>query len=241
MEERLQKFLSRAGIASRRQAEEYIRSGLIRVNGQIVQEMGLKIDPAKDRVEYRGQRITAQKEHIYIMLNKPLNVVTTMKDPQGRKKVMDLLPGIKTRVYPVGRLDYRTEGLLILTNDGQLAYRLTHPGYKVVKTYLATVAGNLSRESIKILKEGVELEDGLTLPADVKVISREKGFTRLQISISEGRNRQIRRMCEAVGHPVKALKRIRFGPLELAGLQPGEYRLLGKDEINALKKACRLI
>lgn len=241
MEERLQKFLSRAGIASRRQAEEYITQGLIRVNGQVVIEMGTKIDPEKDVVVYNGKEVFVKQEVLYIMLNKPLNVVTTLKDPQGRKKVTDLLQGIKTRVYPVGRLDYQTEGLLLLTNDGQLAYRLTHPRYKVKKTYRVKVRGNLSPEGVEMLKNGVTLDDGPAMPAEVRVISRGSDCTNLEITIHEGRNRQVRRMCEAVGHLVAALKRISFGPLELKGLKPGEYRFLEEEEIIALKRACRLV
>lgn len=240
MAERLQKFLSRAGIASRRHAEEYIKKGLIQVNGQVVTEMGQKIEPEKDVVIFNGKRVLLKQELLYIVLNKPVNVVTTLKDPQGRKKVTDLLQGIKIRVYPVGRLDYQTEGLLLLTNDGQLAYRLTHPSYKVKKTYRVKAAGSIAPASIDLLRRGVRLDDGLTLPAEIKVISRVKGFTNLEVSIYEGRNRQVRRMCEAVGHPVAALQRISFGPLELSNLPPGEYRILENKEVIALRKACRL-
>lgn len=240
MEERLQKFLARAGIASRRQAEDYIRQGLIQVNGQVVSEMGQKIDPDKDVVSYKGKEVAVKQELLYILLNKPLNVVTTLKDPQGRKKVTDLLQGIKTRIYPVGRLDYNTEGLLLLTNDGELAYRLTHPKYKVKKTYRVKVQGILSQASVEILRQGVTLDDGPTMPAEVRVISRGRDVTSLEISIHEGRNRQVRRMCEAVGHSVTALKRISFGALELKELKPGEFRFLEEKEITDLKRACRL-
>lgn len=241
MEERLQKFLSRAGIASRRQAEEYITQGLIRVNGKVVVEMGMKIDPEKDVVLFNGKKVSVKQELLYIILNKPLNVITTLKDPQGRQKVTDLLEGIKTRVYPVGRLDYQTEGLLLLTNDGELAYRLTHPRYKVKKTYLVKVLGMMTPESIRMLKNGVTLDDGPTMPAQVRVITGGSEFTTLEITIHEGRNRQVRRMCEAVGHVVTALKRISFGPLELKGLKPGEYRFLKNEEVTALKIACSLV
>ena len=168
-------------------------------------------------------------------------MVTTVKDPQRRVKVTDLLTGVTERVYPVGRLDYETEGLLLLTNDGELSYRLTHPRYKIPKTYLAKVRGDMSQEALLKLQNGVLLEDGLTQPAQVKIIKKGEGYTSLTIKIREGRNRQMRRMCEAVGHPVLRLRRIAFGPLELGSLSLGHYRYLNQEEIIALKKACRLI
>ena len=240
-EERLQKFLARAGVASRRQSEEYIRSGRIRVNGQLVSEMGYKVDPAKDQIMVDNKLIKAEEKLVYLLLNKPPLVVTTLDDPQGRTKVTDLLVGIKERVYPVGRLDYETEGLLLLTNDGELAYRLTHPSYKVTKTYIAKLKGNIRAEALRQLTEGVMLEDGITQPATASILAKGKGVTELQISIHEGRNRQIRRMCAAVGYPVLALKRISFGSLELDGLLSGKARSLTKTEIHDLKKACGLI
>jgi len=240
-EERLQKFLARAGIASRRQAEEYIKAGRVKVNGLVITELGSKVDPDRDRVAIDNKPVKAEEELVYLLLNKPPLVVTTLHDPQGRTKVTDLLPGIKQRVYPVGRLDYETEGLLLLTNDGELAYRLTHPSYKVPKTYRVKVQGNPSRTALQRLRNGVKLEDGMTQKALVKVLQPGKDSTLLEITIREGRNRQIRRMCQAVGHPVLALRRIRFGPLQLGSLSPGQYRALTKEEIISLKKACRLL
>lgn len=240
-EERLQKYLARAGVASRRQAEEYIKDGSIKVNGQVITEMGFKLDPAKDKVTVNGKSVQAEEELVYILLNKPPLVITTLQDPQQRTKVTDLLTGVKQRVYPVGRLDYQTEGLLLLTNDGELAHRLTHPSYKVAKTYLVKVKGNLNRETQQMLRDGVTLEDGITQPAQLKVIAEGKGFTRFAITIREGRNRQIRRMCDAVGYSVTSLQRVSFGPLELGDLALGKYRSLTKGEIIALKKACQLI
>jgi len=240
-EERLQKFLARAVIASRRQAEEYIKAGRVKVNGLVITELGSKVDPDRDRVAIDNKPVKAEEELVYLLLNKPPLVVTTLHDPQGRTKVTDLLPGIKQRVYPVGRLDYETEGLLLLTNDGELAYRLTHPSYKVPKTYRVKVQGNPSRTALQRLRNGVKLEDGMTQKALVKVLQPGKDSTLLEITIREGRNRQIRRMCQAVGHPVLALRRIRFGPLQLGSLSPGQYRALTKEEIISLKKACRLL
>lgn len=240
-EERLQKFLAKAGIASRRQAEEYIKAGRVKVNGLVITELGSKVDPERDQVMVDGKPVKVEEELVYLLLNKPPLVVTTLHDPQGRTKVTDLLPGIKQRVYPVGRLDYETEGLLLLTNDGELAYRLTHPSYKVPKTYRVKVRGNPSRAALQRLRDGVELEDGMTQKALVKVLQQGKDSTLLEIIIREGRNRQIRRMCQAVGHPVLALRRISFGPLQLGNLPVGQYRTLTKGEIASLKKACRLL
>jgi len=239
-QERLQKFLAQAGVASRRQAEEFIKAGRIKVNGQVITEMGYKIDQHRDQVTVDGKRVLAQEEMVYLLLNKPPLVVTTLSDPQQRTKVTDLLVGIKQRVYPVGRLDYESEGLLLLTNDGELAYRLTHPRYKVAKTYLVKVKGNISPEAQQRLREGVVLEDGPTQPAQVSVVREGKGTTLLEVTIREGRNRQIRRMCETVGYPVSALQRVSFGPLKLRDLPTGQYRFLTKAEIAALKKACQL-
>lgn len=239
-EERLQKFLARAGVASRRQAEEYIKNGAIKVNGIVITEMGSKVEPTKDKVTVNGQAVQAKEELVYFLLNKPPLVITTLQDPQQRTKVTDLLTGVTQRVYPVGRLDYLTEGLLLLTNDGELAHRLTHPSYKVSKTYVVMVKGNMNREAQQMLREGVTLEDGITQPAQVKVLAEGRGFTRLEITIREGRTRQVRRMCDSVGYSVTALQRISFGPLVLGNLALGKFRALSKSEIFALKKACQL-
>lgn len=238
--ERLQKYLARCGVASRRQAEILIKEGHVTVNKQVITEMGRKVQPGVDLVEVKGKKVTPEKRKIYLLLNKPCKVVTTLHDPQHRKKVTDLLTGITERVYPVGRLDYNSEGLLLLTNDGELAYRLTHPRYQISKTYLTRVSGQVMEKELNLLRNGVKLEDGYTQPAVVKLLKREQAETLLEITIHEGRNRQIRRMCEKIGHPVLSLKRIKFGPLVLGDLKAGEYRHLKHKEIQALKAACHL-
>jgi pseudouridine synthase len=234
--ERLQKYLARSGVASRRKAEEMIEQGLIKVNGKIITEMGFTVYPEKDRIQVRDKIVKPEERKIYILMNKPTQVVTTVDDPQGRTKVVDLLKGIKERVYPVGRLDYNSEGLLLLTNDGNLAYFLTHPRFKVEKTYIARVKGAISEKAVKELINGVLLEDGPTQPAVVKVLKREDTATLLEITIREGRNRQVRRMCEKVGHDVVYLKRIRFGTLTLGDMKSGQYRYLNEKEVQDIKK-----
>ncbi|MGI6606152.1 MAG: pseudouridine synthase [Peptococcia bacterium] len=236
--ERLQKYLARSGVASRRAAEDLIRRGIVKVNGIVVTEMGTQIEPEQDMITVNGQVVQPEKRKIYLLFNKPLRVVTTLDDPQGRAKVTDFLPGIKERVFPVGRLDYFTEGLLLLTNDGDLAYRLTHPRYQIAKTYLASVQGSVTNQLVRVLENGVELEDGITQPADVRIINRTPQKTLIEITIREGRNRQVRRMCEKIGHPVLSLKRISFGTLELGNLSTGDYRYLTVPEVLALKKLC---
>ncbi len=237
---RIQKYLAEAGIASRRQAEELIRAGRVQLNGETLTQMGTVIDPAKDQVRVDGKEVQQKEGKVYLLLNKPVGVVTTLHDPQRRKKITDLLKGVKERVYPVGRLDFNTEGLLLLTNDGELAYRLTHPRFKVDKTYVAEVRGHMEADVMTRLKKGVMLEDGLTSPAKINLLAKNSIRTLFEITIHEGRNRQVRRMCEAVGHPVKALRRVRFGPLKLEHLEPGEFRNLTVEEIKSLKKICQL-
>lgn len=234
--ERLQKVLAQAGIASRRKCEEYITSGRVTVNDKQVTELGTKVDPNADVIKVDGKPINRQSK-IYLMLNKPKGVITSSKDPEGRKVVTDFLPGIKERVYPVGRLDYDTEGLLILTNDGDFANLLTHPKYHIPRTYHATVKGNIHGSVLDRLKAGVKLEDGMTAPAEADYydINPDKNETVVAITIYEGRNRQVRRMFEAVNHPVIRLKRVMFGSLGLTGLPRGKYRRLTPDEIRSLK------
>lgn len=234
--ERLQKVMARAGIASRRKCEKMIAEGLVKVDGEVVTAPGTRVDLAKQRVEVAGKVISAQPPACYILLYKPAGFVTTVYDPQGRKKVTDLLPDVRTRVYPVGRLDYDTEGLLLLTNDGELAHALTHPRYHVPKTYLALVKGVPVPAVITRMREGLLLEDGLTAPAEVVLKGRKEGNALLEITIREGRNRQVKRMCENIGHPVLKLKRTRIGPLDLEGLIPGQYRCLTPDEVRKIKK-----
>ena len=227
--DRLQKVLARAGLASRRASEELIAEGRVRVNGEVA-ELGRRIDPDNDLVTVDGVPVPVAPGLVHYLLNKPRGVVTTASDPQGRAVVVDLVPG-EPRVFPVGRLDAETEGLLLLTNDGGFAHRLTHPSFGVDKEYLAEVDGDPSRAALRTLREGVDLEDGRTAPARVTVVS--PGV--LKLVISEGRNRQVRRMCEAVGHPVRRLVRTRIGPLADRRLPPGEWRPLTPGEVRSLE------
>ncbi|MDF2564681.1 MAG: rluB [Massilibacillus sp.] len=234
--ERLQKVISQAGIASRREAETLIKEGRVVVNGKVISELGTKVDINKDKVRVDGKLIASQ-ENIYILMNKPKGVITSVKDDRGRKTVIDLLEGVSQRVYPVGRLDYNTEGLVLLTNDGELTNSLIHPKYKVYKTYIAKVQGIPSEDKLDLLRIGIKLEDGVTAPAKVNIldIDPSNNITTFEITIHEGKNRQIRRMCDAIGYPVKNLKRIKFATLTLEGLRRGQYRLLSVDEVENLK------
>ena len=228
---RLQKVLAQAGLGSRRVAEDLIDRGRVRVNGERA-VLGRRVDPESDVIEVDGAQIGVKAGLVHYLLNKPVGVVTTVSDPQGRPTVVDLVPS-DTRVFPVGRLDADTEGLLILTNDGDLTHRLTHPSFGVEKDYLVMVEGSPSRGALRTLREGVELDDGLTSPAKVSQV----GDSLIRITIHEGRNRQVRRMCESVGHPVLRLVRTRIGPLAERGLAPGEWRELTQDEVRALERA----
>lgn len=229
--ERLQKVLARCEVGSRRTCEELIRAGRVRVNG-VVAELGARVDPEADLVEVDGVAIGIRPGLVHYLLNKPPGVVTTVSDPFGRPTVLDLVPD-RPRVVPVGRLDLETEGLLILTNDGELTHRLTHPSFGIDKEYLAHVEGTPSRGALRRLREGVELDDGVTAPAKVSLLG--PGLVRL--TIHEGRNRQVRRMCAAVGHPVRRLVRVRIGPLRDPHLAPGEWRRLTVAEVRALEAA----
>jgi 23S rRNA pseudouridine2605 synthase len=235
---RLQKVMSQAGIASRRAAEKLIAEGRVTVNGETVREMGAKADPARDDIRVDGRRIKSAERLRYILLCKPAGYVTTRSDPQRRRTVIDLLHGVKEYVYPVGRLDYDTQGLLLLTNDGDLAARLTHPRHEVDRTYEAYVSGMPDDEAIDHLRRGISLDGRRTLPAEVTLVNKGRRDRTgvLIITIREGRNRQVRRMLEAVGHPVQSLRRIRFGPLTVRGLKPGEWRDLSEGEVEKLKK-----
>ncbi|MFD1138641.1 pseudouridine synthase [Paenibacillus urinalis] len=238
--ERLQKIIAQAGIASRRKSEELILSGKVEVNGEVVTELGTKANPNEDIITVNGKPIRSEKK-IYLIMNKPKGVITSASDPEGRKIVSDYLKGIKERVYPVGRLDYDTEGLLLLTNDGEFAHLLTHPKHHVPKTYLATVKGVPHGTSLDKLRDGIMLEDGMTSPAEVeyKDVDTEKNEAVIQITIHEGRNRQVRRMFEAINHPVTRLKRISFGGLLLQNLKRGLYRHLTAEEINNLLQSAK--
>jgi pseudouridine synthase len=235
--ERLQKILSRAGISSRRAAERLMAEGRVTVNGATVREMGTQADPATDDIRVDGRRVKSAERPRYILLNKPPGYVTTRSDPQRRPTVIDLLGGVREYVYPVGRLDYDTEGLLLLTNDGDLAARLTHPRHGVERTYEARIAGVPDAEAIGRLRKGIPLDGRRTRPAEVGVVGeRRKGDAVLLLTIREGRKRQVRRMCEAVGHPVRALRRTRIGPIADRRLKPGAWRELSPEEVRALKE-----
>ncbi len=235
--ERLQRFLARAGVASRRASEALIAGGKVAVNGRIVTEMGVKVDPERDRIMLEGRLLSAPSACTYVMLNKPAGYVTTMHDPQGRPRVIDLLPAKLPRLFPVGRLDLETTGLLLLTNDGDLAQHLLHPRFGVWKTYLARVAGVPSPSTLAHLRQGVLLEDGPTAPAGIKILNHKDGYATLEIRLHEGRKRQIRRMLAAVGHQVLALERRCFGPLSLGDLPLGASRSLTGPEVEALRRS----
>ncbi|HEX8798973.1 MAG TPA: pseudouridine synthase [Terriglobales bacterium] len=254
--ERLQKIIAAAGIASRRKAEDLITAGLVSVNGQTVTELGTKADPLVDHIKVNGRAIGTAERHVYLLLNKPKGYVTTVTDPEGRPTVLDLVHGVKARVYPVGRLDYLSEGLLLLTNDGQLAQKLTHASSHVPKTYLVKVSGKPSDSAISKLRTGVFLPAEQTplnsppveqnapsarrrskavhtAPVRIRLV-RESANPWYEITLIEGRNRQIRRMFEQVGHHVEKIKRVRYGPLEL-DVEPGKVRQLTLDEVKQLK------
>jgi pseudouridine synthase len=238
MAERLQKILSQAGIASRRAAEKLIADGRVSVNGRTVVEMGTKADLATDDIRVDGRRIKGAERLRYILLYKPTGYVTTRSDPQRRRTVIELLRGVREYVYPVGRLDYDTEGLLLLTNDGELAARLTHPRHGVERTYEAKVAGMPDEEAIERLRHGIPLDGRRTLPAEVTLLNkgRRDRYGVLRLTIREGRNRQVRRMCEAVGHPVDSLTRVRIGPIADRRLKAGQWRELRDEEVAALRR-----
>jgi 23S rRNA pseudouridine2605 synthase len=233
--ERLQKVLARAGFGSRRAAELLIADGRVTVNGEVA-ALGRRVDPARDAIEVDGVRAVVRDDLVYYLLNKPRHVVTTARDPEGRRTVLDLVPR-DPRVFPVGRLDFETEGLLVLTNDGELAQLLAHPRHGVEKTYLAEVEGTPSAAAIRRLREGVELDDGITAPAKARLVQPRGGSAAVELVVHEGRNRLVRRMCEAVGHPVRRLVRTRVGPVADARLRPGRWRDLRPNEVRALYEA----
>ena len=238
---RLQKLLSMAGIASRRASEQLILEGRVVVNGEVVMTLGSKADPAQDDIRVDGRRLRFDIRPRYIVLNKPKGYVTTRKDPEGRKTVMELLDGVREYVYPVGRLDYETDGLLLMTSDGDLAARLTHPSHEVERIYEAIVVGSPADEDLEKLRRGVFLEGRRTAPATVRRGGTSgkgtKQLTKLTIGLHEGRNRQVRRMCASIGHPVRRLTRIRMGPVSLGELRPGQWRDLTPKEVRLLQEA----
>ena len=237
-EERLQKILSRAGAASRRRAEQMILEGRVSVNGSVVTEMGSKADLGRDHIRVDGKLLHSPKRVVYVALHKPNNCVTTVADPQGRATVMDLLRGVKERVYPVGRLDYHSEGLLLLTNDGDLANGITSAASHLPKTYLVKVNGSLTSEQEQAFREGVPIEGKRTAPAGLKLSHRAENPW-YEVRLFEGRKNQIRMMFKHFGRLVEKLKRVKIGPLDLGPLKPGEYRYLSLAEVAQLQKAAR--
>jgi len=232
---RLQKAIADSGLASRRKAEELIAAGRVVVNGRVVTELGTKVDPTRDHIKVDGRHLKPMPPQTFLIVNKPRGFVSSLSDPEGRPTITNLLRGVTMRVFPVGRLDFDSEGLLLLTNDGQIAHTLLHPRYHVQKTYLIKVKGVLTDEDIASLERGVKLEDGLTAPAQVKKVRKAEANSWLEITIHEGRKHQVKRMLEVVGHPVLRLTRVRFGPLALGDLAPGEFRFLTDREANALR------
>lgn len=238
MEEiRLQKYLAECGIASRRKAEEYILQGQVKVNGKIITELGTKINPEKDKIEFEDKKIKKEEKHIYILLNKPIGYVTTVDDQFNRDTILDLVK-VKERVVPVGRLDMYTSGALILTNDGDFVYKVTHPKHEINKTYTVTIKGIIQNEEIEHLRQGVKIDDYITKPAKVRILKtdEEKNISRIEIIIHEGRNRQVRKMCEAIGKKVLALHRSKIGNIGVKNLKIGTWRYLNQSEVKSILK-----
>lgn len=233
--ERLQKYLSDAGVASRRAAERIIAEGRVTVNGRRA-GVGESVDPAADRVEVDGKPVRPVEQLVYVLLNKPKGVITSAVDTHWRKTVLDCVARVPHRLFPVGRLDLDVEGALLLTNDGELAYRLTHPRYEVSKVYLAKVKGQVTPEETRRLERGIRLDDGMTAPAKAEVLEAGPRESVLRLTLHEGRKREVKRMCAAVGHPVRSLQRIAFAGLELGALKPGQWRYLKPTEVEALKE-----
>ena len=244
MEERLQKYMARCGVASRRKCEEIILEGKIKVNGNIIKEVGTKVDPEKDIVEYNNNIIKIEEKKLYIMLNKPEGYITSAKDEKGRKTVLDIV-NVEERIYPIGRLDYDSSGLLLLTNDGSIYNNIIHPRVAIKKNYIAVCRGKFTENDIKHFKKGIDIGGYVTAEADIEVISEEKRFNKrtnkdeilstVEISIHEGKNRQIRRMCSSLNHEVISLKRVSIGNIKLGYLKKGEWRNLTDSELNYIR------
>lgn len=232
---RINKYLSQCGIASRRAAEELIDQGRVRINGEVLDRQGVKVDVEADVVEVDGTQVQPVPHNVYVLLNKPVEVVTTLDDPQKRPTVKHLVKDVIARVYPVGRLDYDTEGALLLTNDGELAHRLTHPKWQVEKVYEAKVVGRFLEADAKKIEEGIVLEDGATGRAKVDVLEATPKYSWLKLTLTEGRKREVRQLCKAVGHPVLKLKRVSFGGIVVGSLKPGQWRMLTSEEIRQLR------
>ena len=235
MEERLQKYLAECGVASRRKCEEYILQGKVKVNNKIITELGTKINPEKDKVTFEGKEVKKENKKVYILLNKPIGYVTTAEEQFGRDKVLDLVK-VKERIVPVGRLDMYTSGALILTNDGEFVYKVTHPKHEITKTYTVTIHGIITKQEIEQLSNGVKIDDYITKPAKVKILKtdEEKNISRIEITIHEGKNRQVRKMCEAIGKKVIALHRSKIGNIGVKDLKLGQWRYLKENEVKQL-------
>jgi 23S rRNA pseudouridine2605 synthase len=233
---RLQKYLAKCGVASRRASEELIKQGVVSVNGAFITEMGCIVDVLNDKVAVNGKEVSFESQLVYILLNKPTGYVTTSKDQFDRDSVVDLISEVPYRVYPVGRLDYDTSGLLILTNDGDLTNKITHPKHKIYKTYIAKIVGSIEGESIERLKAGVQIEDYTTAPAEVELMEKSRRYSRVKISIREGKNRQVRKMFDTVGYKVIELERISIGDITLKDIECGKWRYLTDDEVKYLKE-----
>jgi len=231
MEERLQKYMASCGVASRRKCEEIIIAGKVKVNGVLVNELGTKVNHLEDIVEYEGKIISKEENKVYIMLNKPEGYISSVRDEKGRDTILDIVK-VKERVYPIGRLDYDSSGLLLLTNDGEIYNKIIHPSVEIVKKYIAVVTGEITENDIKKFEMGIDIGGYITAPAEIKIISYDKDISTIEIGIHEGKNRQIRKMCATINHEVLSLKRISMGQLKLGYLKRGEYRNLNKDEIN---------
>ncbi|WP_270567530.1 pseudouridine synthase [Clostridium beijerinckii] len=231
MEERLQKYLANCGVASRRKCEELIISGKVKVNGVMVNEVGIKIDPLKDMIEYNGKEIKKKEDKVYIMLNKPEGYISSVKDEKGRATILDIVK-VNERIYPIGRLDYDSSGLLLLTNDGEIYNKIIHPRVEIIKRYVAVVKGEVTDKDKMKFEIGIDIGGYITAPAELKVISYDKGVSTIEIGIHEGKNRQIRKMCAAIHHDVLSLKRISIGEIKLGYLKRGEYRKLNKEELD---------
>ena len=235
MEERLQKYLAECGIASRRKCEEYITQGKVQLNGKTITELGVKVNPEKDKITFEGKNVKQEERKVYILLNKPIGYVTTSDEQFGRDKVLDLVK-VRERVVPVGRLDMYTSGALILTNDGDFVYKVTHPKHEITKTYTVTVKGIIKNEEVEQLRKGVKIDDYTTRQAKVKILKtdEEKDISRLEITIHEGKNRQVRRMCESVGRRVIALHRSKIGNIGVKDIELGKWRYLKDFEVKTL-------
>ena len=235
MGERLQKYLAECGVASRRKCEEYILQGKVKVNNKIITELGTKINPEKDKVTFEGKEVKKENKKVYILLNKPIGYVTTAEEQFGRDKVLDLVK-VKERIVPVGRLDMYTSGALILTNDGEFVYKVTHPKHEITKTYTVTIHGIITKQEVEQLSNGVKIDDYITKPAKVKILKtdEEKDISRIEITIHEGKNRQVRKMCEAISKKVIALHRSKIGNIGVKDLKLGQWRYLKENEVKQL-------